>query len=74
VKRQGSEDDRRRIRLNLTHNGEALLAKARQETQAHLEERLAVLPETKIEEVMRAMQSLRPVFTSGEAVEEAPGG
>jgi DNA-binding MarR family transcriptional regulator len=74
VKRQGSEDDRRRIRLTLTSNGEAMLIRARRETQAHLEQRLAVLPETKIEEVIRAMQCLRPVFTPGEAVEEAPGG
>lgn len=74
VKRQGSQHDRRRIHLTLTSDGEALLAKARQETQAHLAERLAVLPPTEIEEVIGAMQSLRPVFTTGEALEDAPGG
>jgi DNA-binding MarR family transcriptional regulator len=74
VKRQESQSDRRRIHLTLTSNGEAVLIRARQETQAHLEEKLAALPETEIEEIIRGMQSLRPVFSAGEEIEDASGG
>ena len=74
VKRRESKNDRRRIHLTLTAEGEALLARAGQETQAYLAERLAALSETEIDQVMRAMQSLRPVFTNGEAVDVDPGG
>lgn len=74
VKRRESKNDRRRIQLTLTNAGEAMLARAGQETQAHLAERLAVLSETEIEQIVRAMQSLRPVFTSGETVAEDVSG
>jgi DNA-binding MarR family transcriptional regulator len=74
VKRQESHNDRRRIHLTLTSNGEALLIQARPETQAYLEARLAALPETEIEEIIRAMQSLRSVFSTGEEIEDDLGG
>jgi DNA-binding MarR family transcriptional regulator len=74
VKRQGSQNDRRRINLTLTNNGEEILIKAREETQARLEERVAVLPEAELEQVIRAMKSLRSVFTPEKTIDDISGG
>jgi DNA-binding MarR family transcriptional regulator len=74
VKRQGSQNDRRRINLTLTNNGEEILIKAREETQARLEERVAVLPQAEIEQVIQAMKFLRSVFTPEKTIDDISGG
>ncbi len=73
VLRQECRDDRRRLQLTLTGNGAALLQRARQETLAHLSDKLSALPEPEIEAIVRAMHALGSIFIP-EAAERAPAG
>jgi DNA-binding MarR family transcriptional regulator len=74
VLRQESQNDRRRIRLTLTSDGAAILTRAREETQTHLSKKLAFLPEPEIDEIIHALQSLKPVFILEKASKDASGG
>ena len=66
--RQSHADDRRRITLELTARGAALLQSAHASTQAALAERLAELGENDRATVMRAMQILHPLFARSTSV------
>jgi DNA-binding MarR family transcriptional regulator len=63
VTRQTHASDRRRVTLTLTARGRTTLQSMRDATQAHLAERLAVLPSSERAAVVQAMQALRPIFT-----------
>jgi DNA-binding MarR family transcriptional regulator len=62
VSRAPSPADRRRLVLALTPHGRACLNVARRETQARLAERLAALPASEREAVVRALGALRSLF------------
>ncbi len=64
VLRKPSEDDRRRIMLSLTQEGQTTLQSAVQATETYLTRVLAALPENECAEVLHAMQILRPLFAS----------
>ncbi len=63
--RQSHADDRRRITLELTARGDALLQSAHASTQAALAQRLSELDESDRATVARAMQILQPLFARG---------
>ena len=65
VKRQTHPDDRRRLTLALTARGRTMLQTALEGARACLAERLAALPASERSAVAKAMQMLRPLFTSG---------
>jgi DNA-binding MarR family transcriptional regulator len=67
ISRKGSLVDRRRIRLDLTSQGELTLRAARSAAQADLADRMAGLPSGEQASVEQAMRSLRPLFASGAA-------
>jgi DNA-binding MarR family transcriptional regulator len=62
VQRQHSETDRRRITLELTHEGKKVLDEARINTQARLSDLLAPLSAEQCETVYAALQILQPLF------------
>jgi DNA-binding MarR family transcriptional regulator len=64
VEREFNRQDRRRVTLALTPRGLAILQAARAPTQAYLADVLAALPPGEQATVVRAMQVLRPLFTS----------
>lgn len=61
--RSSHADDRRRITLELTAKGKALLQSAHASTQAALAKRLATLDESERATVVQAMHILQPLFT-----------
>jgi len=65
VLRQSHSDDRRRITLELTARGDALLQSAHASTQTALAKRLSTLNESERATVVRAMQILQPLFARG---------
>jgi len=67
VLRQSHSDDRRRITLELTARGDALLQSARASTQNALAKRLSELSESERATVVRAMQILQPLFARGKS-------
>ena len=54
--------DRRRVTLSLSERGGGALQVAREATRAFLAGRLAVLPESQLAAIVRAMGVLRPIF------------
>jgi DNA-binding MarR family transcriptional regulator len=54
--------DRRRVTLALTERGGEALQVAREATRAFLAGRLAILPESQLAAIVRAMGVLRPIF------------
>ena len=60
--RRGHADDRRRMTLELTARGAALLQTSRESTHAALAERLSQLSESDRAAVVRAMHILQPLF------------
>jgi DNA-binding MarR family transcriptional regulator len=62
VTRQTDPDDRRRLTLTLTRQGENLYAAARQHTQARLAGRLAALSPTEREALAASLEQLRGLF------------
>jgi DNA-binding MarR family transcriptional regulator len=64
VEREFNRQDRRRVTLALTGRGRAILQAARTPTQAHLAQVLSALTPDERATVVRAMQVLRPLFTS----------
>ena len=65
VIRQSHSDDRRRITLELTARGDALLQSAHASTQTALAKRLSTLNESERATIVRAMQTLQPLFARG---------
>jgi len=63
VTRRTHPDDRRRVDLTLTQQGETTLHSARNATQDYLKERLARLPETERATIVKGMRILRRVFS-----------
>jgi DNA-binding MarR family transcriptional regulator len=64
VTREISSADRRCVTLALTAGGKSTLESARRGTRARLAHRLKMLSATDRETVVRALQALRPLFTS----------
>jgi len=62
VNRQESSADRRRLTLDLTSAGEAIVDISRATAQTHLAKTLSCLSEGELETVARAMDLLRPLF------------
>jgi DNA-binding MarR family transcriptional regulator len=62
VERQHSDTDRRKITLELTHEGKKVLDEARINTQARLSNLLAPLSAQQSETVFEALQILQPLF------------
>ncbi len=62
VVRKKSTDDRRKITLSLTQEGQKKLNLAYQYTQQFLEEKLSSLSEEKLEMVLQSMQILGDLF------------
>jgi DNA-binding MarR family transcriptional regulator len=62
VLRHADTTDRRRVTLALTEGGRGALQAARETTQAFLAGRLAVLPESQVAAIVKAMGVLRPLF------------
>jgi DNA-binding MarR family transcriptional regulator len=60
VLRHADTTDRRRV--TLTEGGRGALQAARETTQAFLAGRLAVLPESQVAAIVKAMGVLRPLF------------
>ena len=65
VTRQESGEDRRKIDLKLTQQGDSILEAAYQHTQACLANMLAGLSASEKEQVIEAMRVLRTVFNPG---------
>jgi MarR family transcriptional regulator for hemolysin len=64
VTRGPAPDDRRRIALMLTAPGRTILEATHAAAETRLAERLAKLPASDREQVVQAMQALRPLFAS----------
>ena len=65
VTRRESKEDRRRLTLALTKNGEDILRVARGATQDHLKNILGELSADELSTIVRAMNLLQPLFTKG---------
>ena len=65
VRREASPQDRRKVTLTLTTQGQAILEKARDGTQARLADILSQLTPAASETVSQAMTLLRPLFLHG---------
>jgi DNA-binding MarR family transcriptional regulator len=63
--RHESKEDRRRLTLVLTKNGEEILREARGATQNHLKDVLHELSVDELSMIIRAMYLLQPLFTKG---------
>lgn len=71
VTRKFEAMDRRRVMLELTARGRAILESARASTQAYLAEVLAELSPAERATVVQAMRVLSPLFASGREKERA---
>ena len=65
ITRHESKEDRRRLTLALTKNGEEILRTARGATQNHLKDVLHDLSVDELLMIIRAMNLLQPLFTKG---------
>ncbi len=65
VTRRDSKEDRRRMMLSLTREGEEILRKARSATLDYLKEALRELSAEEVGTVLRAMSLLQPLFAAG---------
>ncbi|MHB1415093.1 MAG: MarR family winged helix-turn-helix transcriptional regulator [Chloroflexota bacterium] len=65
VERKDSPEDRRRLTLKLTEQGQATLAATRESAQARLAEMLRPLGPAERETVAEAMRALLPLFAAG---------
>ena len=61
--REEHPSDRRRVRLGITRRGHAVLEDCTQGTLAHLSGKLSCVEAEDREVIVRAMQTLRSVFT-----------
>jgi len=69
INRLSSSGDRRKVELSLTERGLSLLDAARAGTQKQMVELLSELTVDEMENVMKAMQTLRPIFALSERAE-----
>ena len=65
ITRRESKEDRRRLTLALTKNGEDILRVARGATQNHLKDVLRKLSADELTTVIHAMSLLQPLFIKG---------
>ena len=65
ITRRESKEDRRRLTLALTKNGEDILRVARGATQDHLKNVLRELSAEELSTIVRAMNLLQPLFVKG---------
>ena len=65
ITRHESKEDRRRLTLALTKNGEEILRTARGATQNHLKDVLHELSADELSMIIRAMNLLQPLFMKG---------
>lgn len=65
VTRRESKEDRRRLTLVLTKNGEDILRVARGATQDYLKNILGELSADELSTIIRALNLLHPLFTKG---------
>ncbi len=65
ITRRESKEDRRRLTLALTKNGEDILHSARTATQNHLKDMLCNLSVDELSTIIRAMNLLQPLFAKG---------
>jgi DNA-binding MarR family transcriptional regulator len=65
ITRRESKEDRRRLTLALTKNGEDILRAARGATQNHLKDVLRELSADELSTVIHAMNLLQPLFMKG---------
>ena len=65
IARRESKEDRRRLTLALTRNGEDILRIARGATQDHLKNVLCELSAEELSTIIRAMNLLQPLFVKG---------
>jgi len=65
VTRRESKEDRRRLTLALTKNGQDILRVAREATQNHLKDVLHELSADELSTIIRAMNLLQPLFMKG---------
>ena len=63
--RRESQDDRRKLMLALTKNGEDILHAAREATQNHLKDILRELAADDLSVIIRALNLLQPLFVKG---------
>ena len=63
--RRESKDDRRKLMLALTKNGEDILHTAREATQNHLKDILRELAADDLSVIIRALNLLQPLFVKG---------
>lgn len=64
IVRQESTADRRCLTLELTAAGASIVNSARDEAQMNLAKKMAQLSDADLETIHKAMQLLRPIFTS----------
>ena len=62
ARRGGNDGDRRKMSLNLTPRGRAVLERARRGTQQRMEEAMQMLSDRQRKDVLTAMGILRDVF------------
>ncbi len=72
VTRSRPPDDRRRITLTLTDQGQATLEVTHAAAEARLADRLAVLSAGERQLVVQALEALRPLFASHQPEPDAP--
>ena len=65
ITRRESREDRRRLTLALTKNGEDILRAARGATQNRLKDILHELPPDELSVILRALNLLQPLFMKG---------
>ena len=74
VARTGHAADRRRLVLQLTGRGQALVQAAHALTEASLAARMAALGAEELQLVVRAMELLQPMFAEGATPDHGPRG
>jgi MarR family transcriptional regulator for hemolysin len=65
ISRRESKEDRRKLTLALTKNGEDILRAARGATQNRLKDILHELPADELSVILRALNLLQPLFMKG---------
>ncbi len=67
MKREDQPNDRRRVKLTVTHRGQQILENSRKGTLACLADKLSSISANDREVVFKAMKALQPIFTNGDA-------
>ena len=64
MKREDHPNDRRRVKLTVTHLGEQILEASRQDALTYLSAKLSTINADDRETIVKAMNVLQPIFTS----------